>query len=42
MEALLLCAGSMAILVGLGALVEATRPRREGTERRRSRVSTGG
>jgi hypothetical protein len=32
MEGLLLCAASVAVLVGLGALAEAVRPRRSGPE----------
>jgi hypothetical protein len=30
MEGILVCAGAIAVLVGLGALVEAARPRRSG------------
>jgi hypothetical protein len=35
MEGLLLSVGVVAVLVGLGALVEAARPRQRGTGRRR-------
>jgi hypothetical protein len=39
MEGVLLSAGVVAVLVGLGALVEVTRQRRRGSERRLVRAS---
>ena len=41
MQGFLLCATAVAVLVGLGALVEAARPRREGTGRKPLQASTG-
>jgi hypothetical protein len=41
MEGVLLSAAVVAVLVGLGVLVEAARPRRGGTGRRRARSASG-
>jgi hypothetical protein len=42
MEGLLLCAASVVVLVGLGALAEAVRPRRSGPEGGPAHPSTPG
>jgi hypothetical protein len=42
MEGILLCAAAVAVLVGLGALVEAACPRRTGSERTSVYPSTPG
>jgi hypothetical protein len=42
MQAFLLCAASVAVLVGLGALVEAARPRRGRTGRKAIAASNVG
>ena len=42
MEGILLCAGAVVVLVGLGALLEAARPQRGGSKRRSVYRSTPG
>jgi hypothetical protein len=42
MEGVLLVAGSVAVLTGLAALVEAIRPRRRGVGRKAGHLSTRG
>lgn len=42
MQGFLLCAASVAVLVGIAVLVEATVPQRWGTGRRRAGASTDG